>query len=74
MQSVFTVNRTALVTGASAGIGRELTNALASKLDSLVLVAPEGRTPGAIEERASISLLNAQCCRRGCRPLRSGSS
>jgi uncharacterized protein len=39
MQSIFTANRTALVTGASAGIGLELTRALASKLDSLIVVA-----------------------------------
>ena len=39
MQTIFAVNRTALVTGASAGIGLELTRALAPKLDSLILVA-----------------------------------
>ena len=39
MQSIFTANRTALVTGASAGIGLELTRALAPKVDVLVLVA-----------------------------------
>jgi NAD(P)-dependent dehydrogenase (short-subunit alcohol dehydrogenase family) len=39
MQSIFTVNRTALVTGASAGIGLEVTKALAPKLDSLIVVA-----------------------------------
>ena len=39
MQSIFTVNRTALVTGASAGIGLELTKALAPKLYSVILVA-----------------------------------
>jgi uncharacterized protein len=38
-QSIFTVNKTALVTGASAGIGLELTRALAPKLDSAVVVA-----------------------------------
>jgi uncharacterized protein len=39
MVSIFTANRTALVTGASAGIGLELTRALAPKLDSLIVVA-----------------------------------
>jgi uncharacterized protein len=39
MQSIFTANRTALVTGASAGIGLELARALAPKLDSLIVVA-----------------------------------
>src|SRR5260370_15821204 len=39
MQSIFTANRTALVTGASAGIGLELTRALAPRLDSLIVVA-----------------------------------
>jgi uncharacterized protein len=39
LQSIFSANRTALVTGASAGIGLELTRALASKLDSLIIVA-----------------------------------
>ena len=39
MQTIFAVNITALVTGASAGIGLELTRALAPKLDSLILVA-----------------------------------
>jgi uncharacterized protein len=38
-KSTFTANRTALVTGASAGIGLELAKALAPKLDSLILVA-----------------------------------
>jgi uncharacterized protein len=39
MQSIFKANRTALVTGASAGIGLELTRALAPKLDALTVVA-----------------------------------
>jgi uncharacterized protein len=39
MKSIFTENRTALITGASAGIGFELTKLLADKLDALVLVA-----------------------------------
>lgn len=39
MQSIFAANRTALVTGASAGIGLELTRALAPRLDSLIVVA-----------------------------------
>src|SRR6266496_2715567 len=39
MQSIFTANRTALVTGASAGIGLELAKAFAPKLDSLIIVA-----------------------------------
>jgi len=39
MRSIFAANRTALVTGASAGIGLELTKTLASKLDSLIVVA-----------------------------------
>jgi short-subunit dehydrogenase len=39
MQSIFTANRTALVTGASAGIGLEVTRALAPRLDSLIVVA-----------------------------------
>src|SRR5215471_18112798 len=39
MKSIFTENRTALITGASAGIGFELTKLLAHKLDVLVVVA-----------------------------------
>lgn len=39
MQSIFTRNRTALVTGASAGIGLEMARALGPKLDSLIVVA-----------------------------------
>jgi short-subunit dehydrogenase len=39
MQSIFTANRTALITGASAGIGLEVTKVLASKLDALIVVA-----------------------------------
>lgn len=39
MRSIFVANRTALVTGASAGIGLELARALAPKLDSLIIVA-----------------------------------
>lgn len=39
MPSIFTANRTALITGASAGIGLELSRALAPKLDLLILVA-----------------------------------
>lgn len=39
MQSIFAANRTSLVTGASAGIGLELTRALAPRLDSLIVVA-----------------------------------
>lgn len=49
MQSIFTANRTALVTGASAGIGLGLTRALAPKLDSLIVVA---RRIGRLEEVA----------------------
>jgi uncharacterized protein len=37
--SIFTTNRSALVTGASAGIGLELAKALAPKLNLLILVA-----------------------------------
>ncbi|MBV8477495.1 MAG: SDR family NAD(P)-dependent oxidoreductase [Acidobacteria bacterium] len=39
MKSILTMNRVALVTGASAGIGLELAKALASKLDSLIVIA-----------------------------------
>src|SRR5215472_9567564 len=39
MESVFFKNRTALITGASAGIGFELAKALAPKLAGLILVA-----------------------------------
>jgi len=39
MHSVFNANKSALVTGASAGIGLELTRALASKVDTLIVVA-----------------------------------
>jgi len=39
MKSIFTENRTALITGASAGIGFELTKLLAHRLDALVVVA-----------------------------------
>jgi uncharacterized protein len=39
MASIFTRNRRALVTGASAGIGLEISRALAPKLDALMLVA-----------------------------------
>ena len=39
MKSIFTENRTALITGASAGIGFELTKLLAHNLDALVVVA-----------------------------------
>jgi uncharacterized protein len=39
MESIFTENRTALITGASAGIGFELAKALAARLNTLVVVA-----------------------------------
>jgi short-subunit dehydrogenase len=39
MKSIFTENRTAVITGASAGIGFELTKLMAHKLDVLVVVA-----------------------------------
>jgi uncharacterized protein len=39
MKSIFAANRTALVTGASSGIGLEIAKALAPKLDSLIIVA-----------------------------------
>ena len=39
MKSIFSENRTALITGASAGIGFELSKLLAHKLDALVVVA-----------------------------------
>lgn len=39
MQTIFASNRSALVTGASAGIGLELAKTLAPKVDSLILVA-----------------------------------
>ena len=39
MKSIFTENRTALLTGASAGIGLELSRAFAPKLDVLIVVA-----------------------------------
>ena len=39
MRSIFKVNRSALLTGASAGIGLELARALAPRLDALIVVA-----------------------------------
>lgn len=39
MESIFVRNRTALVTGASSGIGLELAKALAPKLERVILVA-----------------------------------
>lgn len=39
MQSIFTANRTVLITGASAGIGLEIARALAPKVGSVILVA-----------------------------------
>lgn len=39
MESIFTQNRTGLITGASAGIGFELAKVLASKLDTLIVIA-----------------------------------
>lgn len=39
MKSIFERNRTAVITGASAGIGLELARQIAPKLDALVLVA-----------------------------------
>jgi short-subunit dehydrogenase len=49
MKSTFTANRTALVTGASAGIGLEIARALAPKVDSLIIVA---RRVARLEEMA----------------------
>ena len=59
MKSIFTENRTAVITGASAGIGFELTKLLAHKLDALVVVArrAERLTELAHELQAQLSQL-----------------
>ncbi len=61
MQSPFIANRSALVTGASAGIGLELARALAPRVDSLILVARrlERLQQVASELRARFPTLNA---------------
>jgi short-subunit dehydrogenase len=63
MRSIFTANRTGLVTGASAGIGLEMARSLASKLDSLILVARrvERLEQLAKELHAHYSALNVVC-------------
>jgi short-subunit dehydrogenase len=59
MKSIFTENRTALITGASAGIGFELTKLMAHKLDALVVVArrTQGLTQLANELQAQLPKL-----------------
>ena len=54
MKSIFTENRTALITGVSAGMGFKLTKLLAHKLDALVLASGSScRTSYATGERTS---------------------
>jgi short-subunit dehydrogenase len=55
MESIFTENRTALITGASAGIGFELAKVLAPKLDLLIVMARRCGTFGATGGKASVS-------------------
>jgi uncharacterized protein len=56
MESIFTKNRTALITGASAGIGFELARVLAPKLDKLIVVARRAERLNELEKELQSQL------------------